>query len=186
MMIESLLQVGDFHGAESYAGEARELDLSRGIVYSAWQRGLLPAFFLGHWDEALEMVQRVREAWMAAERPPLGAFATSIASAGAILGFRGDLAGRAEAFAAAGHDEADEAIAVSEENIGEHRYALGILQRAKSIRSGDPAPLRASLEIFSELDCPYQSARSGWLLGGEGRQRARETFERLGATVPAA
>ena len=36
------------------------------------------------------MAERVREAWMAAERPPLGAFATSIACAGAILGFRDD------------------------------------------------------------------------------------------------
>src|SRR5262249_4328873 len=94
MMIESLLQTGDFHLAESYAHEARELDLSRGIIYSAWQRGLLPAFFLGRWDDALEMATRVREAWVAAERPPLGAFATSIACAGAILGFRGDPAAR--------------------------------------------------------------------------------------------
>ena len=90
MMIESLLQTGDFHEAESYAGEARDLDLSRGIIYSAWQRGLLPAFFLGRWDEALEMARHVREAWMAAERPPLGAFATSIACAGAIQGLRGE------------------------------------------------------------------------------------------------
>ena len=90
MMIESLLQTGDFHEAESYAREARDLDLSRGIVYSAWQRGLLPAFFLGRWDEALEMARQVREAWVAAERPPLGAFATSIACAGAIQGLRGE------------------------------------------------------------------------------------------------
>ena len=86
MMIECLLQTGDFHEAERYASEARDLDLSRGIIYSAWQRGLLPAFFLGRWDEALEMAAHVREAWVAAERPPLGAFATSIACAGAILG----------------------------------------------------------------------------------------------------
>jgi hypothetical protein len=33
MMIESLLQTGDFHEAERYAGEARDLDLSRGIIY---------------------------------------------------------------------------------------------------------------------------------------------------------
>ena len=90
MMIESLLQTGDFHEAERYGQEARELDLSRGIIYSAWQRGLLPAFFLGRWDQAVHMAERVREAWMAAERPPLGAFATSIACAGAILGFRDD------------------------------------------------------------------------------------------------
>ena len=36
------------------------------------------------------MATHVREAWVAAERPPLGAFATSIACAGAILGLRGD------------------------------------------------------------------------------------------------
>ena len=93
MMIECLLQTGDFHEAERYAREARDLDLSRGIIYSAWQRGLLPAFFLGRWDEALDMATHVREAWVAAERPPLGAFATSIACAGAILGVRGDDAG---------------------------------------------------------------------------------------------
>ena len=85
MMIECLRQTGDFHEAERYASEARDLDLSRGIIYSAWQRGLLPAFFLGRWDEALDMATHVREAWIAAERPPLGAFATSIACAGVCL-----------------------------------------------------------------------------------------------------
>jgi class 3 adenylate cyclase len=59
MMIECLLQTGDFHEAERYASEARDLDLSRGIIYSAWQRGLLPAFFLGRWDEALDMARHV-------------------------------------------------------------------------------------------------------------------------------
>jgi tetratricopeptide (TPR) repeat protein len=242
MMIECLLQTGDFHQAERYAGEARDLDLSRGIIYSAWQRGLLPAFFLGHWDEALDMATHVREAWVAAERPPLGAFATSIASAGAIMGLRGEdrwndwfeiadelgegalgnkagvivmradvelhqgevecaadrfvsristtwfrspyLAGRAEAFARLGRKEADEAILAAEENIGEHRYGLGILLRAKGIRSGDETTMRESLDLFKELDCPYQSARTGWLLGGEDREEAKRTFEGLGATLP--
>jgi class 3 adenylate cyclase/tetratricopeptide (TPR) repeat protein len=243
MMIECLLQSGDFHEAERYAHEARDLDLSRGIIYSAWQRGLLPAFFLGHWDRALEMATHVREAWIAAERPPLGAFATSIASAGAIMGLRGEdrwndwfeiadelgegalgnkagvivmradvelhqgevqcaadrfvteisstwfrspyLAGRAEAFARLGREEADDAILAAEENIGEHRYGLGILLRAKGIRAGDEATLRESLELFKELDCPYQSARTGWLLGGEDREEAKRTLEGLGATWPA-
>jgi class 3 adenylate cyclase/tetratricopeptide (TPR) repeat protein len=243
MMIESLLQTGDFHEAERYAREARDLDLSRGIVYSAWQRGLLPAFFLGRWDEALEMAGRVREAWVAAERPPLGAFATSIACAGAILGLRGDdgsrewfgiaeelsagasgnkagvlvmeadvelhqglveraagrfadevrsswfrspfLAGRAEVHARLGSGDAAAAIEFAERNIGEHRYGLGILLRAKGIHSRDEASLRESMELFDQLECPYQAARSGWLLGGEDRWRARETFERLGAILPA-
>jgi class 3 adenylate cyclase/tetratricopeptide (TPR) repeat protein len=243
MMIESLLQTGDFHKAEEYAREARGLDLSRGIIYSAWQRGLLPAFFLGRWDEALEMAAHVRDAWIAAERPPLGAFATSIACAGAIQGVRGVsgsaewfaianelsagasgnragvrvmeadielhqgfveraadrfssaisttwfrspyLAGRAEAFVRVGRPEADDAIAEAEEGVGEHRYGLGILLRAKGLRSDDEATLRESLDLFKELDCPYQAARSGWLLGGAEREEAKRTFEQLGATMPA-
>jgi class 3 adenylate cyclase/tetratricopeptide (TPR) repeat protein len=243
MMIECLLQTGDFHEAERYAREARDLDLSRGIIYSAWQRGLLPAFFLGRWDEALDMATHVREAWVAAERPPLGAFATSIACAGAILGLRGDdgwsdwfeiaeelsqgalgnkagvvvmradielhqgevqcaadrfeseisttwfrspyLAGRAEAYARLGLEEADDAIVVAEEYIGEHRYGMGILLRAKGIRSGDEALMRESLELFEELECPYQSARTGWMLRGDDRDQAKRTFEGLGATLPA-
>jgi hypothetical protein len=243
MMIESLLQTGDFHEADRYGQEARELDLSRGIIYSAWQRGLLPAFFLGRWDEAVHMAERVREAWMAAERPPLGAFATSIACAGAILGFRDDgssddwfeiarelstggqgnkagvavmqadvdlhqglpdcaadrfdqpvetawfrspyFATRAEAYARLGRKDSDDAIATAEASIGEHRYARGILLRAKGIRSGDDAALRESLALFVELDCPYQAARSGWLLEGKDREEARLTFLGLGATQPA-
>jgi tetratricopeptide (TPR) repeat protein len=243
MMIESLLQTGDFHEAEEFAREARELDLSRGIIYSAWQRGLLPAFFLGRWDEALEMANRVREAWLAADRPPLGAFATAIACAGAILGFRGAagsrdwfeiaeelsagasgnkagvmvmeadvevhqglveragerfekdirsswfrspfLAGRAEVYARLGRDDAPAAIEYAEQNIGEHRYGLGILLRAQGIHSGNEATIRESMELFDDLNCPYQTARSGWLLGGEAREAASRTLERLGATPPA-
>ena len=243
MMIECLLQTGDFHDAERYAREARDLDLSRGIIYSAWQRGLLPAFFLGRWDDALNMATHVREAWVAAERPPLGAFATSIACAGAILGVRGDdgwsdwfeiadelsqgalgnkagvvvmradielhqgevqcaadrfeseisttwfrspyLAARAESYARLGLKDADEAIVAAEQGIGEHRYGRGILLRAKGIRSGDEALLRESLDLFDQLDCPYQSARTGWMLGGAEREEAKRTFESLGATLPA-
>ncbi|MFI5078974.1 MAG: hypothetical protein ACHQRO_16605, partial [Vicinamibacteria bacterium] len=237
------LQTGDFHEAESYAKEARDLDLSRGIIYSAWQRGLLPAFFLGRWDEALDMANHVRDAWVAAERPPLGAFATSIACAGAIMGIRGAdarsdwfeiadelsqgalgnkagvivmradielhqgevqcaadrfvseisttwfrspyLAGRAEAFARLGRKDADDAIAAAEEGIGEHRYGLGILLRAKGIRAGDEDTLRQSFDLFKEIDCPYQTARTGWLIGGENREEAKRILERLGATLPA-
>ena len=162
---------------------------------------------------------------MAAERPPLGAFATSLACAGAILGFAATMAaptigsrspragaGRSgnkagvavmqadvdlhqgaarlrrrplrptgrdrlvplavlrdegRGYARLGRKDADDAIATAEASIGEHRYARGILLRAKGIRSGDDAALRESLALFEELDCPYQAARSGWLLGGK-------------------
>jgi hypothetical protein len=92
---------------------------------------------------------------------------------------------RAEAYARLGRKDADEAIATAEASIGEHRYARGILLRAKAIRSGDDAPLLESLALFAELDCPYQAARSGWLLEGKDREEARLTFLGLGATQPA-
>jgi hypothetical protein len=244
MMIECLLQTGDYREAESYAREARELDLSRGIVYSAWQRGLLPAFYLGRWDEALAMAARVREAWVAAERPPLGAFASSIACAGAILAYRGDaesgerwfamgeelapdrleqtigidvmraevdlhlghiasaverledtaagtwwsspyFATRAEAFVRGGRGDAGKAIELAEAHAGEHRYARGVLLRARAQASGDDDLLRQALAAFEEIECPHQAARTGWVLGGEARAQARKTLADLKAQPPA-
>jgi class 3 adenylate cyclase/tetratricopeptide (TPR) repeat protein len=243
MMIECLLQTGDYREADRYAGEARELDLSRGIIYSAWQRGLLPAFFLGRWDEALEMAARVREAWVAAERPPLGAFAASIACAGAILAYRGDaeageswfatgdalapdrfeqkvgmnvmradvelhfgragraaeiladpkagtwwsspyFATRAEAFVRTGRPEADDAIALADANVGEHRFAQAVLLRARGLAAGDVEPIREALAVFEEIECPLQAARTGWLLDGEARAAAERTLGELKAQPP--
>ncbi len=89
MMIESLVALGDFREAGRYAAQARELDLSVGTVYSGWGRGLLPAFFVGDWDGALQMADAVREAWAADERPPIHALAAALACPGAILGYRG-------------------------------------------------------------------------------------------------
>ena len=36
MMVESLSNIGEFKEALDYAAQARELDLSRGVVYSGW------------------------------------------------------------------------------------------------------------------------------------------------------
>ncbi len=88
MLIQCLFQTGDFQEAARTAALAREADLSRGVVYSGWARGLLPAYFLGEWDEALEMAARVREAWTAADRPPVAALATDLACAAAIYEYR--------------------------------------------------------------------------------------------------
>jgi hypothetical protein len=38
--------------------------------------------------------------------------------------------------------------------------------------------------VFEELECPYQAARTGWLLGGEARKEAERGFARLGAPPP--
>jgi class 3 adenylate cyclase len=90
MMIESLVATGEFREAARYAAQARELDLSIGAVYSGWARGLLPAFFMCEWDSALEMAHELRDAWTAADRPPIAALAAAVACAGAILGYRGE------------------------------------------------------------------------------------------------
>ena len=246
MMVESLLQIGSFRDAAEFAAEAKQLDLHRGIAYSAWEREMLPAYYLGEWDLVLESASEFREEWSAADKPPLSAMAATLASAGAIHGYRGNEAAakewfefgqqvapdvegqvdgikiwradvdihhgrfssaaadalkrrrfrasgggpiyhpaRAEAFARAGHPGTAEAIDLARRFVGENRYAKGLAQRAEGIYQGDRGLLAAALERFEEIECPYQAARSGWLVGGEERERARTTFERLGAVEPA-
>jgi class 3 adenylate cyclase len=245
MMIECLLQTGDFREAARYAAEARELDHSLGVEYSAWERELLTTFFLGEWDRTVEMGGRFREEWNAAGGPPIAAMCTAVATVGAIFGYRGDegasrewfqftrnitpdlgisgqmsgilmleadsamhrgrvgaaaellaeervgqwwatpyLATRAEALVRSEDPNAEQALKVASDRVGEHRYAQGILKRTQGIASGDEALLRESLELFEQIECPYQAARSGWLLGGEAKDAAARTFERLGAAEP--
>jgi tetratricopeptide (TPR) repeat protein len=92
---------------------------------------------------------------------------------------------RAEAFVRAGRDDAAEAIAWAEPRVGEDRYALAVLLRAQGLHDSDESLLRESKARFEEMECPFQAARTGWLLGGSDREQAKETFERLGATLPA-
>ncbi len=245
MMIESLVAIGEFRKAAEYAAQARDLDLSVGAVYSAWSRGLLPAFFLGDWDSAINMAHELREAWTAANRPTIAALAAALACAGAIFGYRGNeaaaqdwfqfaesvapsisgqisgvlllesdvdihagrlqraaermirvpktnfwwraafMATRAEALVRVGDDRGAEAIAAAEEMIGEHSYASGLLLRARGLRDADEASLRESLALFKRIECPYQAARTGWLLGGPDRAEAEWSLASLGATLPA-
>jgi class 3 adenylate cyclase/tetratricopeptide (TPR) repeat protein len=245
MMIESLVATGDYRRAAEYAAQARDLDLSVGAVYSAWSRGLLPAFFLGNWDSAIDMAHELREAWAAADRPTIGALASALACAGAIFGYRGEweatadwfrfaesvapsisgqvsgvrmlqsdvdmhagrlrqaaerlaeapksnfwwrsafTATRAEALVRAGDERAADAIAEAEATVGDHRYAGAVLLRAQALRDDSEEPLREALAVFTEIECPYQAARTGWLLGGSDRAEAERGFSALGATAPA-
>src|SRR4051812_39241865 len=98
MMIESLVATGEYRRAAEYATQARDLDLSVGAVYSAWARGLLPAFFLGNWDSTIEMAHELRDAWAAADRPTIAALSAALACAGAVYGYRGDEAAAADWF----------------------------------------------------------------------------------------
>jgi hypothetical protein len=225
------------------ARRGAEIDIERGIEMASYSREVLPSFFLGDWDHALDQATRSRQAWVDEGQPPMGAFATPSACAGAIHGYRGDApkaddwmdhayrlasndpeqqggvlifgidlelhrgrfddavaigaeeiigsqwtamygAKRAEAFARAARPDAGEAIAWAESHVGEDRYAGGILLRAKGLHAKDDSLIRESKELFERIGCPFQTARSGWLLGGEDRERAAETFQRLGAMLP--
>jgi len=89
MMIQTLVQVGDFADASTYAARAREADLASGIIDSAWARELLCDFFLGEWDRLLASAAKVREE-LGESPPPRGAWATDIAVAGTVLGYWGE------------------------------------------------------------------------------------------------
>jgi class 3 adenylate cyclase/tetratricopeptide (TPR) repeat protein len=244
MIVLCLIQVGEFQEALTHAKRGAEVDRNRGVEMAEYQRELMPNFFLGSWDRAIELGHSARKAWVDAGRPPMGAFATPAACTAAAFGYRGDAAAaddwmshandlsskdleqrcgvmmfgidlevhrgrfdeavaiatesmvgsqwtatyacsRAEAFVRAGRDDAEEAIAWAEPRVGQDRYASAILVRAKGLRDSDESLLRESKALFEEMECPFQAARTGWLLGGMDRERAMHTFERLGATLPA-
>jgi hypothetical protein len=208
-----------------------------------YQRELMPNFFLGNWDRAIELGEGARTAWEEAGRPPMGAFATPAACAAAAFAYRGEAAAaddwmnhaymlssrdleqrcgvtmfgidiemhrgrfdeavaisaepvsgsqwtavyacsRAEAFVRAGRDDADDAFAWAQPRVGQDRFAGGILLRAQGLHRSDEDLLRQSKTLFEAMECPFQAARAGWLLGGADREAARETFEELGATEP--
>jgi tetratricopeptide (TPR) repeat protein len=244
MMVLCLIQVGEFHEALTYAKRGAEVDRSRRVEMAEYQRELMPSFFLGDWDRAIELGESARRAWADAGRPPMGAFATPAACTAAAYGYRGDGAAaddwmehaynlsskdleqrggvmmfaidleihrgrfdegaaiaidpivgsqwtatfassRAEAFVRAGRPDAGEAIEWAEPRIGEDRYAAAILLRARGVLDDDESMLRKALEQFHGVSCPFQAARTGWLLGGDVREEAKATFQGLGATLPA-
>jgi tetratricopeptide (TPR) repeat protein len=245
MMVESSVQVGAFREALAYAARARDLDLNRGVVYSGWSRAMLPSFFLGEWDELLVMGKRVRDALTALEKPPSAFMAGAIATAGAVLGCRGDdrgfedwmefateiggqggqvlgittfradvalhrgrvrdaveilktgpevflfwwrplyLATCAEALVRAADEGVQAALAEARAAIGDNPYARALTLRAAALRDDNETGLREALAVFEQIECPYQAARTGWLLGGDARAEAERTFARLGATFPA-
>jgi hypothetical protein len=206
---------------------------------------MLPSFFLGNWDDLLTMGKRVREALTAMEKPPSAFMAGAIATAGAVLGLRGDdhgfedwmefateiggqggqvlgittfradvalhrgrpldaveilrtgpevflfwwrplyLATSAEALVRAGDEDANAALVRAQAGIGDNPYARALMLRAAAQRDDDESAMREALAVFEQIECPYQAARTGWLLGGEARAEAERTFARLGATLPA-
>jgi hypothetical protein len=56
--------------------------------------------------------------------------------------------------------------------------------RARGLREDDEEQIRGALSLFVEVECPYQAARTRWLLGGTEREAAERGFAALGATLP--
>jgi hypothetical protein len=178
MMIETLMQVGKFREAKKVAAETREVDLSAGLVYSGWSRGLLPTFFLGEWDEQLRMAALVREAWVAEERPPLAVLATAMGAAGAIQGFRGDPATK---------DSFDFAHGVA--MGGAQAGGVQMLRSEVDLHHGRYAEAAARLgEVDSGFwwHAPYMAVRaeSFVLAGRAGAEEALSAAEPAGAENP--
>ncbi len=92
---------------------------------------------------------------------------------------------RAEALVRAGEEGASKALADATASVGDHAYASGVLLRARGQMDHDEDLLRRALAAFVRSECPYQAARTGWILGGEERAEAKATLDRLGATAPA-
>jgi hypothetical protein len=91
---------------------------------------------------------------------------------------------RAEALVRAGDARGADAIADAEATIGDHRYSRGVLLRARGQLEDSEVLVRESLALFTEIECPYQSARTGWLLGETDWAAAEQTMTGLGATLP--
>ncbi len=94
------------------------------------------------------------------------------------------LATCAEALVRAGDEGAEAALAEARAAIGDNPYARALTLRAAALRDDDETGLREALAVFERIECPYQAARTGWLLGGDARAEAERTFARLGATLP--
>lgn len=94
------------------------------------------------------------------------------------------LARRAEVLARAGAPGAEEALAVAEARDLDDPFTNAVTLRARAALTGDEEPLRGALELLDEAEYVYAAAYTRWLLGGEEREAARETFARLGAVEP--
>jgi hypothetical protein len=84
----------------------------------------------------------------------------------------------------AGESAGAAAVAEAEQGAGDSPYARALVVRARGILEGDDMLLRDALATFERIECPYQAARTRWLLGGDERGRAEEAFTNLGATLP--
>ena len=93
------------------------------------------------------------------------------------------LARRAEILAIAGREDALDALERAEARPAGDPFSTAVALRGRAVITGSDAPLREALEIFERIECPYESARTRWILGGADRDTAREAFERLGAVV---
>jgi hypothetical protein len=165
-----LAAVGAIHGLRGEEREAEEwFALASELTGGAQKSGIatLRAEVMlhhGRVDAAAEALPDPRDAW-SWWGPPYRAI-------------------RAESLVRAGLEGAEAALAEAGAISFEHPYARAIVLRTRALGSGEEAPLRESLALLREIECPYQAARTGWLLDGEERAAAERTFERLRVPPP--
>ncbi|MEE1759826.1 ATP-binding protein [Streptomyces sp. SP18BB07] len=87
---------------------------------------------------------------------------------------------RAEASVLAGHPEARSRVATARNLVAGNPVATAQLDRAQALLDGDLPGLFAAATAFDAADCPYQSARTLLLAGGEHTATGTAALTALG------
>ncbi len=89
---------------------------------------------------------------------------------------------RAEAAVLAGHPDARSRIAAARATVTGNPVASAQVDRAEALLNGDKARLPAIAAAFDAAACPYQSARTLLLAGGDHTLTAKTALTHLGLT----
>jgi hypothetical protein len=209
MLCESLMHVGDLHGAIEAETEIAP-ELLRISPHKAYAKTLPPLLHLGEWDRAIEHAASIRENWLDQGKPPFAPLAGDVACAGFISGARDDEPGAKDwfAFAAeiAGDNKPLSSVHLFEADLelylGDPDRALDVLSarppdfwsgnqmRVKRVEilcaMGDPAAFEVLADAEARatddpLDAGLLRRARGHLEGDPARfAGACETFDRFG------
>ncbi|WP_256255126.1 LuxR C-terminal-related transcriptional regulator [Streptomyces sp. cf124] len=89
---------------------------------------------------------------------------------------------RAEASVLAGHPQARARVATARHLVAGNPVATAQLDRAQALLDGDPPGLLAAATAFDAAGCPYQSARTLLLAGGDHTVTGMAALTALGLT----
>ncbi|MET9777794.1 LuxR C-terminal-related transcriptional regulator [Streptomyces sp. NPDC006367] len=93
---------------------------------------------------------------------------------------------RAEAAVLAGHPDARDRVAAARRTVAGNPVATALADRARALLDGDLPGQLAAAAALDAAGCPYQSARTLLLAGGEHAAAGRAALTGLGLTAPPA